>query len=50
MRQGGVIVHTMADRDATIDALDKAGFNLNETPEETETPEEVKRIKDLAGL
>jgi hypothetical protein len=50
MRQGGVIVHTMADRDATIDALDKAGFNLDESSEEEKTPEDVKRIKDLAGL
>tara|TARA_B100001123_G_scaffold64300_2_gene70988 strand:+ start:9209 stop:11395 length:2187 start_codon:yes stop_codon:yes gene_type:complete len=47
MRQGGVIIHTMADRDATVDALDKAGMNLDETSEESE---EVNRIKDLAGL
>jgi len=50
MRQGGVVIHTMADRDTTLDALEKAGVGLNETPTETETPEEVKRIKDLAGL
>jgi hypothetical protein len=49
-KQGGVVIHTMADRDATVDALDKAGFDLNETSEETETPEDIKRIKDLAGL
>ena len=49
-KQGGVVIHTMADRDATVDALDKAGFDLNETSEETETPEDIKRIKDLACL
>ena len=37
----------MADRDTTIDALDKAGMNLDETSEESE---DIKRIKDLAGL
>jgi len=47
MRQGGVVIHTMADRDTTIDALDKAGINLDETSEESE---DIKRIKDLAGL
>ena len=31
MRQGGVIVHTMSPRDAVIDALDKAGYQANET-------------------
>ena len=30
MSQGGVIVHTMAPRDAVIDALDKEGFTVNE--------------------
>jgi hypothetical protein len=49
-KQGGVVIHTMADRDATVDALDKAGFDLNETSEETETPKDIQRIKDLAGL
>lgn len=30
MSQGGVIVHTMAPRDAVIDALDKEGYSVNE--------------------
>ena len=37
MRQGGVIIHTMSPRDAVLDALDKAGYTVNEgtlTPEE----------------
>lgn len=47
MKQGGIVIHTMADRDATVDALDKAGFNINETAKENP---EIQRIKDLAGL
>ena len=30
MRQGGVVIHTMAPRDAVIDALDKEGYNVEE--------------------
>ena len=31
MRQGGVIVHTMSDRKSVGDALEKAGYGVNET-------------------
>ena len=30
MRQGGVVIHTMAPRDAVIDVLDKEGYNVEE--------------------
>ena len=30
MRQGGVVIHTMAPRDAVMDALDKEGYNVEE--------------------
>ena len=31
MRQGGIIVHTMSDRKSVGDALEKAGYGVNET-------------------
>ena len=30
MRQGGVVIHTMAPRDAVMDVLDKEGYNVEE--------------------
>ena len=46
MMQGGVNIHTMSPKSAVVDALDNAGYEVNEQAED----QNIQRIKDLAGL
>ena len=45
MMQGGVNIHTMSPKSAVVDALDNAGYEINE-----QVDKDIQRIKDLAGL
>jgi len=45
MMQGGVNIHTMSPKSAVVDALDNAGYEVNE-----QVDKDIQRIKDLAGL
>ena len=45
MMQGGVNIHTMSPKSAVVDALSKAGYEVNE-----QADKDIQRIKDLAGL
>ena len=45
MMQGGVNIHTMSPKSAVIDALDNAGYEVNE-----QVDKDIQRIKDLAGI
>ena len=45
MMQGGVNIHTMSPKSAVVDALDNAGYEVNE-----QAQKDIQRIKDLAGL
>ena len=41
MMQGGVNIHTMSPKSAVIDALDNAGYEVNE-----QVDKDIPRIKD----
>lgn len=45
MMQGGVNIHTMSPKSAVVDALNNAGYEVNE-----QAQKDIQRIKDLAGL
>ena len=45
MMQGAVQIHTMSPKSAVVDALSKAGYEVNE-----QADKDIQRIKDLAGL
>ena len=45
MMQGGVNIHTMSPKSAVIDALNNAGYEVNE-----QVDKDIQRIKDLAGI
>ena len=45
MMQGGVNIHTMSPKSAVVDALNNAGYEVNE-----QADKDIQRIKDLAGL
>ena len=49
MSQGGVVVHTMAPRDAVIDALDKEGYTVNENSELNPEAEFENELSMIVG-